>query len=845
MIGVCGLFVLIAHIVVSTYIPREVCTTYSVPGDVNIGGLFSLHGDGDVSEMEGCRGRYPVSALQLTEAMAFAVMTINQDDSVLPNVTLGFIIHDDCSWPEYSIWCSLSLVLGAQPSLEDDFCNIPGPNIGTTERMAVGIIGTAKTSSSEVVINTVELFERPLVSYGATDQELHGEHGHPYFFSTIPSDSHKAEAIVDILAHYNWEYTAVVYSSDHDIMHLLHDILDLANSHSMCMDVQVMLSEVPTVDELRVMVEVLQEHRHAKVILLLVSSAAAANAVMSAVSTAEPPLERTWVASDSWGTQLVRDRRSQGGVFIEYSKPKLTEFEEYFRSLLTGLNTTQNPWFNEFCSGSDICQESSEEGFSGEIATLAPTIDAVLSVAYALDQTISDLCNNSISNCIFQKGFDDNLFRNLQKVSFPGTRGQFEFEGNFVPAQVSVKNMQRQEGGGFELVEIGSWSSVLMDGERLTIDERLVQWVEGNSDIPQSVCRDVCPVGYVEEIDSTKRCCWKCRACRVDDIVVGTECVSCEQNEWPNSNYTVCDKLHAKTVTWDEPAVISLIFLSSLGLLLCVLATIGMIKHRRHPLIKASSRELSCVNLLGLFLSFVTVYPLLCPPSATSCGMGTILYVSSFTLIFASLLLKVNRIYRIFESSTKTVRPPRYTGPIAQLVIVALLVMIQPLLILITALVKPGSWTSIRNLFPIPPRNQPRTLEIFCDLDIGFLVAMSYNFALLGACCFFAYKARNVPGNFNEARFYVASVYTTLVPILAAMPMYFTADNAISLAISICLVLIINGYVTVGCVYLPKLYIATFKKVTEQENNHQSLSVQSRRTFVLSGDSNRVHPSTS
>ena len=104
-----------------TYIPAEVCTSYVQPGDIYLGGIFSLHGgaDGEYSK-EDCEGLYPVSALQLTEAMAFAVMTINQDDSVLPNVTLGFIIHDDCSWPEYSTWGSLSLVLGAQPSLEGD-----------------------------------------------------------------------------------------------------------------------------------------------------------------------------------------------------------------------------------------------------------------------------------------------------------------------------------------------------------------------------------------------------------------------------------------------------------------------------------------------------------------------------------------------------------------------------------------------------------------------------------------------------------------------------------------------------------------------------------------------------
>ena len=662
--------------VIATQLPREVCTVYISPGDVYLGGIFSLHGAGGDLAMETCEGLLPVSALQLTEAMAFAVNTINQDHVVLPNITLGFIIHDDCSWPEYAMWGSLSLALGAQPSLEGNYCNIPGNKIGSENGLLFGIIGTGETSSSEVAINTAQLFKKPLVSYGATEQDLHGEHGHPYFFGTIPSDSHKAEAIVDILVHFKWEYIAVVYSSDHEKLHLLHDVRDLAEERGMCMYVEAMLSEVPTQAELQIMVEILQYNPHAQVVVLLLSSAAAANSVLSAVRSAEPPLTRTWLASDSWGTELAHDG-AHGGIFIEYRRPELVEFEKYFRSLVTGHETTTNPWFGEFCGDSGICQTSSEDGFSKEIATLAPTIDAVLALAYALDKTISDICNNSFSVCLGANDFGETLLSNLQNVSLSGTMGDFKFEGNFVPAHVTVRNMQKQTDDTFKMVDIGSWSSVHSETKRLVINETLIQWSEGNHDTPSSVCRDVCPLGSVEEIDSSKKCCWKCRACRVDDIVKGTSCDRCQQNEWPNANFTVCERLVAKTVTWDDPFVVMLVCMTTVGILLCAMSSYGMIRHRQHPLIKASSRELSCVNLIGLILAFVAVFPHLCPPSAGSCSAAQVMYVLAFTLMYAPLLLKVNRIYRIFESSTKTVKRPRFIGSTAQLVIVAALSIIQ------------------------------------------------------------------------------------------------------------------------------------------------------------------------
>ena len=170
-----------------------------------------------------------------------------------------------------------------------------------------------------------------------------------------------------------------------------------------------------------------------------------------------------------------------------------------------------------------------------------------------------------------------------------------------------------------------------------------------------------------------------------------------------------------------------------------------------------------------------------------------------------------------------------------------------------TALAIPGTWTFVRDLFPTPAaEDQPRTREIFCSLDVGFLTAMCYNSFILLACCVYAYKARNVPGNFNEARFYVASVYTTLLPIVAALPMYVKAERAITLAVSISLVPIISGYVTLACVYLPRLYAITFKKIGGADENRSmgepsrgavSSCIQTRHTFMLSRGGNKIGPS--
>ena len=66
---------------------------YIHPGDINIGLLvpISLRG----SEQT-CREAIVPHRLQYAEAFKFALKQINEDENILPNITLGFVIMDTC-----------------------------------------------------------------------------------------------------------------------------------------------------------------------------------------------------------------------------------------------------------------------------------------------------------------------------------------------------------------------------------------------------------------------------------------------------------------------------------------------------------------------------------------------------------------------------------------------------------------------------------------------------------------------------------------------------------------------------------------------------------------------------
>lgn len=69
-------------------------TVYQLKGDINIGGVFPLHQAGHNGTF--CGRLRELGVLQRAEAMAFYIKEVNKNKELLPGITLGFTILDDC-----------------------------------------------------------------------------------------------------------------------------------------------------------------------------------------------------------------------------------------------------------------------------------------------------------------------------------------------------------------------------------------------------------------------------------------------------------------------------------------------------------------------------------------------------------------------------------------------------------------------------------------------------------------------------------------------------------------------------------------------------------------------------
>ena len=135
-------------------------------------------------------------------------------------------------------------------------------------------------------------------------------------------------------------------------------------------------------------------------------------------------------------------------------------------------------------------------------------------------------------------------------------------------------------------------------------------------------------------------------------------------------------------------------------------------------------------------------------------------------------------------------------------------------------------------------------IEAFCEFGNGFLASLTCNLLLILACCYYAFKARKVPSNYNESKFIAVSVYSTLVFGLAAVPVYVTAVAVLQKVATLCVAILLNSLLTLFCVYLPKLYAIWLGKDVEVMEWRATGAGSTNETGTSATGKSKVHPST-
>ena len=652
----------------------NVCDFYYQPGDVMIGGLLPLYPGGTP-----CGDSVLIPVVEIVEMWIFAVDTINKRNDILPNITIGLEIRNDCGNQDVSMWSAMTMVAPNGKEEFEEACS-EYSQLPSDYKSVIGIVGPTRSTTSSVVARIGRLYQVPVISIAATSDELSDSSEYPYFLRTVPSDNFQAGAILDLLEHFNWKYITLLYSADTYGIRGAHYLQLLAEERGICIGVTLPIPGFARESDLLDLTNTLNSSLVADIVVV-VSLKEAAESLLRVVGKDKYMKKLTWVGSDGWGSSIETSDISHvahGSIFVQLFNERVPEFHTYFKNNYF-QNSSQYSWYHQY-----VDKFKASPKYFNETSYPVPVVDldivsinSVYAFAHALHAYVGNNCSGP-SRCKRLDSIDGEEFlKYLLNVSFTGANGDmFYFDENGDTAgKYKYKNLQLID-GTYRMVDIGKWDPS-NDQERFVVWEDQIQWGKDKTSPGASTCRELCSPGYYP-VPLSRKCCWGCRKCPDNAIVVNdTECAICPDLEWPNTNYSKCIPIVPRVINYNDLVIIAIITSASLGVILTSLAICGLIKYKNHALIKASSRELSAVNLLGILLALLTHVPLLVPPTHLSCSFAETMLTTSFTLTYAPTLLKVNRIFRIFQAGKKSVKRPKFVGPRGQITLLVVAVGIQ------------------------------------------------------------------------------------------------------------------------------------------------------------------------
>uniref|UniRef100_A0A4W3GHC0 Extracellular calcium-sensing receptor-like n=1 Tax=Callorhinchus milii TaxID=7868 RepID=A0A4W3GHC0_CALMI len=179
-------------------------------GDIILGGIFNVHADRFDLLLS-----FDFREFRLVNAMIFAIEEINRNQTLLPDVTLGYNIFDDCASASIATKVALGLVNG-QVEEESD------PH------------------------------------YFSTCACLSDRKEYPTFYRTIPSDYHQSKALAQIIKKFGWTWIGTIRSNNDYGNFGMQAFVDIAQELGICIAFSESFYRTDSHDKIRKIVNIIK-----------------------------------------------------------------------------------------------------------------------------------------------------------------------------------------------------------------------------------------------------------------------------------------------------------------------------------------------------------------------------------------------------------------------------------------------------------------------------------------------------------------------------------------------------------------------------------------------------------
>ena len=791
-------------------------------GDIMLGGLFNVHHPADQPGSQ-C-GEINLRGLGRMQAMIFAIERINNDTSLLSNISLGYDIRDYCE--------NLSKAAGLVYKLFTvDSCVNLSQN-ATRKKAIISLIGPTKSNTALFISGFLRMLNVSSISGSATSAEL-SSLTYDHFFRTVPSDTFLAKAMVDLVTHFNWSYVAVVGLDDSYGRNGAWAVVSESSSrkNSFCIALTEFIRHEILNLSISNIVRKLKQMDNVKVVILWLYKIYLTKFL--AEIQRQNLTGRVWILSDATSTQLVEGilESSLGFAFHAFSD---SGFKEHLKDILVKLGdnksfpersfSTSEIWKrlkNKKCVDRQIEQCSNDLIVESYSYYVPCTIDAVYATAHALDIFSRNFSFSETKDRLkLQIARSSDVQKLLGRVNFDGLTGKIKFDrfGDRGWAYYDIFSFKKVLNGDVESVKmvlIGEWKNSKRNKTRLIFHEAL-NWTTASGRPPKSDCSEQCPPGTRKSF--TSPCCWQCLPClggTISPSAGSKSCSECPIGTMSNQAKTECVALPSTNISYTNITGIVILTFGSLGVVVTLFCMAALCKFWNSPIVKASNRELSLSLLLTILASFSLVYIDVFKTTNTICMIIYPLRYLTYNICLSTLLVKVLLISCAFRVPIMTSLELTSLPNKAQVGIV--IAFLAPLLSVLMPWLLLDPPFNFQHIYP--KRYTFNECKAYSS-SVGkslFLATCFYIFfqMLVSSVC--AFKIRKIPENFSEAKRIAFSMYIFLFSLLCYHPVELSL-NGWYVTVVDCVTTLLSAYGFLCCLFLPKMYILFFRQEMNDAN---------------------------
>uniref|UniRef100_A0A8C9GDJ1 Taste receptor type 1 member 2 n=1 Tax=Piliocolobus tephrosceles TaxID=591936 RepID=A0A8C9GDJ1_9PRIM len=789
---------------------------FYLPGDYLLGGLFTLHANVkgiahlDFLQVPMCKEyETKVMGYNLMQAMRFAVEEINNDSSLLPDVLLGYEMVDVCY---ISNNVQPVLYFLAQDNdllpIQEDYSNYM-PRV-------VAVIGPDNSDAVMTVANFLSLFLLPQITYSANNDELRNKVRFPALLRTTPSADHHIEAMVQLMLHFRWNWIIVLVSSDT----YGRDNGQLLGSRLARGDICIAFQEtLPTVQPNQNMTSE-ERQRLVTIVDKLQQSTARVVVVFSPDLTLYNFFNEVlrqnftgavWIASESWAIDPVlhnlTELRHTGtflGITIQSVPiPGFSEFREPQAGPPPLSRTSQRSTCNQEC---DNCLNGTLSfntvlRLSGE-----RVVYSVYSAVYAVAHALHSLLGCDHGTCTKREVYPWQLLEKIWKVNFTLLDHQlfFDPQGDMALQLEIVQWQWDLSQNPFQSVA----SYYPLQRQLKKIQD--ISWHTINNTIPVSMCSKRCQLGQKKKPVGIHICCFECIDCLPGTFLNQTEdeyeCQACPSNEWSHQREASCFKRRLAFLKWHEAPTIVVALLAALGFLSTLAILVIFWRHFQTPMVRSAGGPMCFLMLTLLLVAYVVVPVYVGTPKVSTCLCRQVLFPLCFTVCISCITVRSFQIVCVFKMASRFPRAyscwVRYQGPYVSMAFIMVLKMVTVVIGVLA--------TGLNPTTRIDP-DDPKIMIISCNPNyrnsLFFNTSLDLLLSVLGFS--FAYTGKELPTNYNEAKFITLSMtfyFTSSVSLCTFMSVY----NGVLVTIMDLLVTVLNLLAISLGYFGPKCYMILF-----------------------------------